>query len=186
MAVGVFSQSGCLYSTMGITKSFRLEMSDTVQAESCMRDSGFSQLATDKWIGAFKKANGVMKGSSVELQKYIANVISNMDPGNKGLFFRPNGLMRGIMKKVFQHQMHTGSNIDARNFTQMIEEGTCAVSMDSIDRPLAIKQYSDRIVLPDGLKLHIPFWELPSLFPHPDSLLNPHLPLVYIPIAAFQ
>ena len=188
MAVGVFIQAGSVYSTMGITKSFRLKMSDTDYAESCMKKSGYDQEEINYWIETFENANQEMKGSAVKLQNYVAKTMQTIDKNTKGLLFRPNGLMRKIMKKALQpmHSIYTGSNIDVRNFNQMIYEGTANVRLSCMDELPLIRQFPDRIELPDGPSVRIPFWEPPSRFSHPDAWLNPHLPLVYIPISAFH
>ena len=188
MAVGVFVQMGGVYSTMGITKSFRLTMSDTNAAASYMTTSGVTNV--DAAIRKFVNAEPTMKGSSVKLQKYIAQTVKQqIDPATKGLFFRPNGCMRRIMQKVFRYErsMYVGSNLGVRNFEQMIDECTASVQMDIMDTPPSIIYENNTVILPSiPAAIPTPFWEPPSPFSHPDAWLNLHLPLVFIPAYSFE
>lgn len=212
MAVGVFVHENRFYSTMGITKSFRLTLSDTSEAFEFMKQSDqnafqmsteayrmwvddggvgsskpieypqYPSLTPDDWIKLYNRENKV-RGHSVRLQRYIANELTRLGHVTVGLLFRPNGLMRKIMMGNFNHCL-IGSNIDIMHIEQQRSLGVSTNDKRFIDSPPLIIQSDSggtpTICIEGGIPIQTPFWEPPSPYSHPDSSLNPHLPLMFI------
>lgn len=186
-AVGVFVQADGVYSTMGITKSFRVAMSDTNRAERQIIEADAAMeftpalLTPEYWI---KKYNQIkdMTGLSVQLQRFIASEVKRLGYNPIGLLFRPNIPMHSIMRKAFKNCI-SGSNIDWDHVRQLQMHETPRVTRaDLMNSPSLIIQTPETITLTINTRrvsIPTPFWELKSAFPHPDSALNPHLPLVF-------
>jgi hypothetical protein len=186
-AVGVFVQLRGFYSTMGITKSFRVTMSDTHEAEGWMKDADDTVYAEPErpvmspvdWI---KKYNdiGSKKGYAVKLQQFIRDRVLGFR--TVGLLFRPNGIMHSIMKATFERVL-VGSDLDWIHAKQLCEQGAKS-NTHLMDCPAMIKQTHIEVLIEAEPKLAIPtpFWEFKTPFAHPDSALNPHLPLMFIRI----
>ena len=194
MAVGVFVQEDGFYSTMGITKSFRLAMSDTTHAFELMQsDQEAFEMSTEEypqdpvatpedWINLYKREN-IVRGRSVELQRYIANELTRLGHRTHGLLFRPNGTMRGIMMTKIR-QFLIGSNVDVMHIKQQTSFGVLNNDLTFIDDPPLIIQSNDGVIpticIDGGAPIKTPFWEPPLPYSHPDASLNPHLPLMFI------
>ena len=182
MAVGVFVAEESLYSTMGITKSFRLDMCDTMHAERWMLEVGFTSQELEAQIQLLKSTRGKLKGSSaIKMHEFVANFVAERFPSNKGLFFRPNGVMRKLMVQNFA-DYDIGSDKDAINRKWITENKLASMDPDCTDCTPSILQRPANVVIRQEQPLPHPFWEPPSAFPHPDYFLNMHLPLMFVPI----
>ena len=183
-AVGVFVQRKGFYSTMGITKSFRVTMSDTHEAADWMKGADATMSPTpvmspDDWIKKYNEI-GSKKGYAIKLQLFIRDSVSRY--GSVGLLFRPNILMHTLMRKTFAHVL-VGSDLDWSHADQLINQRAKA-NTHLMDNPELIKQTHVEILIDEHPTLAIPtpFWEFKTLYAHPDSALNPHLPLMFIRI----
>ena len=195
-AVGVFVQANGVYSTMGITKSFRVTMSDTFRAERQIIEAdaamGFTPaLSPEYWIEKYKQIDKIkskdatgkkIPGLSVQLQRFIASEVKRLGYNPIGLLFRPNIRRHSIMREWFKNCI-SGSNIDWDHVRQLQMHETPRVTRaDLMNSPSLIIQTPETITLTINTRrvsIPTPFWDLKSAFPHPDSALNPHLPLVF-------
>ena len=192
-AVGVFIQEGGFYSTMGITKSFRVSMSDTHKAKAWMAESDEKMRSETEHVAVIQPAEWIsmynavkcVSGYSIKLQVFIRDEVKRLNFKTIGLLFRPNGIMRSIMRNHFRSHL-LGSNVDWDHSHQLLELGRGDKSNQSImDNPPSILQYADFIKIA-GTSVPSPFWESKTTYRHPDSPLNPHLPLMFISMDDFD
>lgn len=183
-AVGVFVQLRGFYSTMGITKSFRLTMSDTHEAEGWMKEADATEpekpvMSPVDWIDKYNEISS-KKGYAVKLQQFVRDSV--LPFRTVGLLFRPNGIMHSIMRKTFKRVL-VGSDLDWLHAEQLHEQGARS-NRHLMDLSVMIKQTHLEVLIEAEPKLAIPtpFWEFKTPFAHPDSALNPHLPLMFIRI----
>jgi hypothetical protein len=184
MAVGVFVHEGCLYSTMGITKSFRLSVYDTDESNKYMQISGFAESQIEQQTIDFRTANKDLKRASIKLQSFIADFIQEKHSTVHGIFFRPNHLMRNFVRVYFP-DYDLGSDKDILNAKDpRVAKAYTDVQLD--DPPKIIQLESDEVIKIRDKTFPTPFWEPPSQNAHPDYWLNRHIPLMYVPVAQMK
>jgi len=184
MAVGVFVHEKSLYSTMGITKSFRLSMYDTEETYEYMQSSGLDESQRNQQTAVLHHANQHLNRGSIKLQSFIADFIQEKHSTVCGLFFRPNKIMRNFVCKYFP-DYDLGSDKDIRNAKEpRVARVQSDIQMD--DPPRIIQLKSDEEIQIRGETFPVPFWEPPSQNAHPDYWLNRHIPLMYVPVAQMR
>ena len=131
-----------------------------------------------------------------KLQAYVARaVVQNIDSTTHGLLFRPNRIMRDIILERIGRVSNeregaalVGSTKDQayRKQRNLGPSGLMDVEKyiedDLGDGMIYIQP--DYEGAQEPIQFKTPFWEPPSLYANPDSSLNPHLPLIFIPIRA--
>ena len=166
IAVCVLVEPGAVYTTLGITKSTYARK---------------------------------MRGLALKLQAYTAQAVvhHDVDPKTHGLLFRPNGIMLNIILKAVGrvtdgmggHAL-VGSSKDGANQKKMrlgpggLMDLPKHIVDDSADHMMIYIHPDYDCEQENIIHFQTPFWEPPTPYANPDSSLNPHLPLVFIPIHA--